>query len=209
MPSGAASGSTSTPTGSAAASDLPLFRHRVIVRVRRKDGDGDVTIKLRGADLVVPEAWSEPADGDGWKFKIEGDWTGQHHSIAASLTVDVDDIDEAGAAPDLRRSSRTARSTSCTHRLTFRSTCRCSRVSDRSMPARGVQLRSALTKDVAAERWRAGSLEFFELSLRVDAAEAVAAQAAFDRFLTDRGVPASSMEESKTETVLRHFAARD
>ena len=61
-------------------------------------------------------------------------------------------------------------------------------------------------EDVAAERWRAGSLEFFELSLRVAAADAVDAQAAFERFLIDRCVPASSMDETKTETVLRHFA---
>ena len=82
---------------------LPLFHHRVIVRVRRKSGgDGDVTIKLRGTDLVLPKTWSEPAEGDGWKFKIEGDWTGQRHSTAASLTVDVDDVDDAGGgAADL------------------------------------------------------------------------------------------------------------
>ena len=81
---------------------LPLFHHRVIVRVRRKSGGaGDVTIKLRGTDLVLPEAWSEPEEGDGWKFKIEGDWTGQRHSTAASLTVDIDDVDDVAGAPDL------------------------------------------------------------------------------------------------------------
>ena len=59
---------------------------------------------------------------------------------------------------------------------------------------------------VAAERWRAEALEFLELSVRVDAVDAVAAQTAFNSFLTDRGVTASTMEETKTETVLRHFA---
>ena len=51
-------------------------------------------------------------------------------------------------------------------------------------------------------------LEFFELSLRVDAADALDVQAAFERFLTKRRVPVSSIEETKTETVLRHLAAR-
>ena len=74
---------------------LPLFHHHVIVRVRRMSGgDGDVTIKLRGTDLVLPEAWTGPAQGEGWKFKIEGDWTGERHATAASLTVDVEDVND-------------------------------------------------------------------------------------------------------------------
>jgi hypothetical protein len=187
---------------------LPLFHHSVIVRVRRKPGgDGDVTVKLRGPDLVVPKAWSEPTEGEGWKFKIEGDWTGQRHSIAASLTVDVDDIDESGGGPDLE-ALIDDRQVDFLHGsidlpIDVSVLASLGPIEARTWSPAEV----GFFEDVAAEWWRAGSLEFFELSLRVDAAEAIAAQTAFSRFLTDRDVPVSEMEETKTETVLRHFAA--
>jgi hypothetical protein len=191
---------------------LPLFRRQVIVRVRRMSGgDGDITIKLRGTDLVLPEAWIGPAQGDGWKFKIEGDWTGQRHATAASLTVDVEDVndvEDGAGAPDLEVLV-TDRQVSFLHAsldlpIDVSALEGIGPIDARTWSPTTV----GFDEDVAAERWRAGELEFLELSLRVNAARALDVQAAFERFLTDRRVRASSLEQTKTETVLRHLATR-
>ena len=182
---------------------LPLFHHNVIVRTRRQlDGGGDVTIKLRGQDLVLPVAWSEPAQRGNWSFKIEGDWTGRRRSTAASLSVDVEKLDAGLGAPALR--VVTGRQTDFLHAsidlpIDLSVIEGLGPIDARTWSATDV----GFDEEVAAERWHVGALGFFELSLRVAEADAVAVQRAFDHFLTDRHVPVSSMEMTKTETVLR------
>lgn len=184
---------------------IPLFRNNAILRVRRKPGgEGDVTVKLRGKDLVLPDAWGEPGEGDGWTFKIEGDWTGQRRTTAASLSVDVDDLDGGDDAPEL--ALVTDRQLDLLHTsldlpIDVDALTGLGPIEARTWSATKI----GFHEKVAAEHWRVGSLEFFELSLRVDAADAPAVQQAFDEFLSTR-VNVSDMAATKTETVLRHFS---
>ena len=192
--------------GSAA---LPLFNRSVIARVRRDRArdEGDVTIKLRGAELSLPEEWSHRAEGSGWTFKIEGDWTGDRQQMAASLTAEFDrDRPATRRAPRLSKLV-TTRQRDLLHRalavpIDVATLRPLGPISARTWGAADL----GFAVGVAAERWRAGSLQFLELSARVDAGDAEAAQRDFDAFLRGRGIEVAALEETKTELVLRHFA---
>jgi hypothetical protein len=61
-------------------------------------------------------------------------------------------------------------------------------------------------KKVNAERWRVGSLDFLELSRRVDADEAAAAIAELTLAVLDAGLVLDTSSASKTEQVLDALA---
>jgi hypothetical protein len=186
---------------------LPLFHRSVILRVRRRTGrdQGDVTVKLRGTTLVLPDEWTSPATGRRWNYKIEGDWTGDRRTTAASLSADFDHDD-----PTARRVPRLskllmARQIDLLHRafavpIDVTALRPLGPISARVWRPTAV----GFAHDVAAERWHAGSLQFLELSLRVEG-NAEVAQRDFGAFLRERGVHIADLTETKTELVLRHF----
>jgi hypothetical protein len=190
---------------------LPLFHRTVIVRVRRKPrrDEGDVTIKLRGPRLELPERWAKPDKGAGWTFKIEGDWTGAQHTIAASLTTDFDhDADASGRAP-LLAEVVVPRQLAFLHGslavpIDLAALRPLGPIRARTWQATDVGFAAA----VAAEEWRAGALHILELSLRVDAADAEASQRAFGRFLRQRAVSVARLGQTKTALALHHLAGR-
>lgn len=193
---------------------LPLLNHHLIVRVRRSPGgSGELTIKVRAEDLVLPDAWSVPDQGDGWEFKVEGDWAGDRHTSAASLGADFDAGDGGrNGAPalgdividrQLDFLHRAAELPVDVHALRGLGpiSARAWRPSDLGFERDGFEHK------IAAERWQAGDLTFLELSLRVPATEATGVQLAFGAFLRDRGVPVGADQENKTGLMLRHLAA--
>ena len=189
---------------------LPLFHRSVIIRVRRKPTrqEGDITVKLRGAELELPDEWSTARRGPTWAFKIEGDWTGDRRTTSASLSADFDD-DQPPARRAPRLSDLTIpRQVDLLHRaiavpIDIGALRPLGPINARAWRPTDV----GFTEKVAAEHWRAGSLQFLELSVRVEA-DAEAAQRNFDAFLTARGVQVAAVTETKTELVLRHFADR-
>jgi hypothetical protein len=192
---------------------LPLLNQHLIVRVRRSPkGPGDVTIKVRAEDLVLPDAFSAPEEGDGWKFKIEGDWAGDRRTAAASLgsDFDADHGGRSGAAPQLGDIVIDRQLDFLYQAAELPVDVRALRglgpisaqswsPSDRGFTLNGVD------HEIAAERWHAGDLTFLELSLRVAAAEATEIQTAFVAFARDRGVPIGADQENKTRLMLRHL----
>lgn len=193
------------------ATALPLFHRSVIVRVRRKPvrDEGDITVKLRGAELVLPDEWSSSAQGRMWTFKIEGDWTGDRHTTSASLSAEFErDLRAPRRAPSLS-DLFISRQLDLLHRamavpIDVAALRPLGPIAARAWRPTDV----GFSDDVAAERWRAGTLQFLELSLRVDAGDAQAAQRDFDAFLDRRGVRVAAVTETKTELVLHHFADR-
>ena len=189
---------------------LPLLGHDLIIRVRRRqNGKGDLTVKVRGKDIVLPDAWSTPMEGDDWKFKIEGDWTGERHAVAASIVADFDADRGRGATPVLDRIF-TDRHFDFLHRV--------AELPIDVSALRGLGPIEARVWDpaevgfehkVAAESWHVESLHFLELSLRVASSEASNVQAAFGKFSLANGASLDADQEPKTTMVLRRLAKLD
>lgn len=67
------------------AGELRLLSGGVIIRVRSGDGQDDTTVKLRPCEPTgLPPGWTHKIDAAEFEYRIEGDWSGSHHSVAAS-----------------------------------------------------------------------------------------------------------------------------
>ena len=196
-------------------STLPLLHNHVIVRARRsRDGSGDLTIKVRAEDLVLPDAWCAPDEGHAWKFKVEGDWTNDRHTAAASLTADYDAEHGGRTATPQLSDTVIDRQLDFLHQATelpidVRALHGLGPISARSWrPTKLGFKRDGVEHEIAAERWQAGDLTFLELSLRVAAVEAAEVQTAFVAHLTNLGISVEADQENKTGRMLRHLADR-
>jgi hypothetical protein len=189
---------------------LPLLSRGIIIRVRRnKDGSGESTLKLRGPEGGVdPERWRQRTRASGKAARIEGDWTADHHLVAASLDseIEVGRIDEVVAAGRPHQ----------VERLFSRGQERLA--AELLLGFDGLELLGpvdawkwrltleGLEDEVAAEMWRVGQrLRFLELSTRAEE-DPGAAQRRLDEIVRDAGLQVDPDQQTKTSTVLRHFA---
>ena len=195
----------------------PLLDLGVVLRVRQKSGHkGDSTVKLR------PCRWSQldggflanrdTADGD---YKIEADWAGTRHGLAASFTSDWDDDRlqrvEAGELPasalfsepqaDFLRLCAAGRVSLAT--ITLLPALAAVRWDPSRVTVAGVDL------EVRAERWTIpGSVDFLELSVvGTGARDAVRKQAAVEQLAADHALEVDRSEENKTQRVLAALIA--
>jgi hypothetical protein len=190
-----------------------LFDRGVIVRLRRKYGDdSNTTIKYRReAPFVLPPGWDPEVTPD---FKVEGDWTIQSRKVAASLDSTVADatIDEAG------RNGPPLPSGLFSHdQRQFVADLVAPHAVDLAAlrplgPIDAQRWEEAPRKDlndkVGAERWRYDGLEFLELSIRVRFENAEEWLSRFADWATDGGINVTSLDKTKTQAVLEHFAQR-
>jgi hypothetical protein len=190
---------------------LPLLSRGIILRVRRdeEDGSGESTLKLRGPEGGVDsELWRRRTDALGKDAKIEGDWVGDHHLVAASLDSEVeggrlDEVVAAGRPHQVERlfSGEQARL-----------------AAELLLGFDGLELLGpvdawkwkltfeGLEDDLAAELWKANhDLRFLELSTRAKE-DPGAAQRRLDEIVRDAGLQVDPDQETKTRTVLKHFA---
>ena len=64
---------------------LPLFANHVIVRLRSGQDADDLTVKLRPClEQQLIGRWVAPFDTKSLEYHIEGDWSGQRRTLAAS-----------------------------------------------------------------------------------------------------------------------------
>jgi hypothetical protein len=72
---------------------LPLLSRGVIIRIRQREGeDDDATLKLRGPEgCIDPDLWHGRTTKFGKRAKLEGDWVGKRHLLAASLDGKIDE----------------------------------------------------------------------------------------------------------------------
>jgi hypothetical protein len=190
-------------------SGLPLLDAGVILRVRRMPDGDDVTVKLRPCErgrLVPP--WIEMRRDGKHSFRLEGDWSGGHRVLAASLVTPRD----AG------RLDRTLAGRTSPRRL-FSGRHRRFLADYAAVPVRfdwlsvlgPVWVRRWDTVawsdfDVAAERWTVADFDFLELSLRVSQEAAAAAREGFAEALRRAGLDGEPMPETKTRLVLQRLA---
>jgi hypothetical protein len=196
------------PGGPAA---LPLLEQGVILRLRKNKGKADdSTVKLRpcGESQLTPR-WVDEDGGEGWDFRVEGDWVGKRKVISASLEAKVADGDLASAIADDSLSDVF----SDVQRKLLRD-CAPAPVDFSELSALGpvAALKWQQTVDgheIAFERWDVSDeLRFLELSIRVEPDDAVAAQRNFERLCTERGIDVAAVTETKTRLVLEHLARR-
>jgi hypothetical protein len=190
---------------------LPLLDNGIILRLRQNKGSkDDSTVKLRPFDQArLTPRWRHARTHDGWEFKVEGDWVGDRHVVAASLVADQDQVQEAGRgeAPPSRAFSA--------EQEQFLSDCAPVRVDLDGLRVLG-PVDAIRWKDVplgdfkaVAEQWDVnGALRFLELSILVGPAQAVDAQRSFTDLIAAKGLDPDTRQETKTRLVLEHLADR-
>ena len=139
------------------SSPFPLFAAGVVLRLRREaDGTGDSTVKLRPCRRSqLASAWSETAAADDdWEYRIEGDWAGSRHVLAASFVKEL-------AADDLEAGLKDPVSAFAAQQLAFIEANAVIRINLAALTVLGTIAATRWTKievgsvnDVNAERWQ-------------------------------------------------------
>lgn len=192
----------------AASPATPLLDLGVVLRVRRTSGrKGDSTVKLR------PCRWSQLhrdyTEPDGKELKIEADWAGDRHSLAASLTLEWDDdrLDRGLAPADLFGERAAEFLDRCAPGRVNLATVTALRRFDAVRWAAFPAEVDGVPVSIRAERWTvAADLDFLELSVVEPPGGAVKAQAALEAFATSHGLPPDKSPLNKTQRVLAHLA---
>jgi hypothetical protein len=202
-----------------ASGELRLLEGGVIIRVRSGEGPDDTTAKLRPCDpMQLQDGWRDGFDRNGVEYRIEGDWSGPHHSLAASAvsTFGQGSRSQAGGAP-LRGQALTSGQTD------FLAQCAKVPVPVEDLVALG-PVASTKWNDVKvgdikvdAERWTVADLDFLELSIRAKPkdhdtagdfeARALKHQARLLEAIDGLGLQIAANAENKTQRVLTTLAA--
>jgi hypothetical protein len=199
--------------------EAPLLSAGVIVRFRSGEGPDDSTVKLRPCtESALVDRWSDPFGTDGFKYRIEGDWSGQRRVLSASavtsfgqgvLAASIGAGDTAAAISDLQRD--------------FVRTCGARAGSIDGLTVLGPIASTKFEEvklnglEVNAERWTVLDLDFLELSIRVKArdgerahafeARAEKRQAKLEAAIDKQGLKIAHNAENKTQRVLAALAA--
>jgi hypothetical protein len=199
--------------------EVRLLSGGVILRFRSGEGPDDSTVKLRPSQPSgwMPP-WGEPFETDLFEYRIEGDWSGERRSIAASAvaTFGQGSLAQAGGGAPLRKGALTSQQESllwlCSdvwalQRVVVLGPIASTKWSD---------LRLAGLK-VSAERWSVEDLDFLELSIRVKPTHddtpadlqtrAEKRQAEFVAAIADLGLSVATDTDNKTQRVLTALAS--
>lgn len=191
--------------------DLPLLARGIIVRVRkRKDHADDATLKLRGPEgSIDPALWHRQTGKLGKQARIEGDWTGDHHLVSASLDSDVEGgrIDEILAERPhqvQRLFSDAQEALAEAWLLGFHGLQLLGPIDARKWEAGA----GKLEHDIAAELWEVDDrLRFLELSIRVEVAQDQRAeQRRLEATVRDHELRIDPKQKTKTRLVLQQLA---
>jgi hypothetical protein len=199
-----------------AAAETALLDIGVVLRARQKSGtDGDSTIKLRPCrwSQLHQKFLSNRNNGD-TELKIEADWAGAKHSLAASMTAEWNDsrlaavqTDDASVS-DLFSGEQLSFLEKCSRgRVNLSAVRTLAPIAATRWPRFSVSA-SGLDLDIRAERWQvAEGLDFLELSIVSTVDQAAAHQKALTAVATERLLPLDQGPESKTQRVLEHLIA--
>lgn len=195
--------------GARGSAALPLLDNGIILRLRaNKGGRDDSTVKLRPFDQTrLTPRWRQARKQDGWEFKVEGDWVGDRHVVAASLVADQDRVPEVG------RGEVSPSRVFSAEQEQFLSDCAAVRVDLDGLgvlgPVDAIRWRDVPLGgfEAVAEQWDVnGALRFLEISILVGPAQAVEAQRSFADLIAAKGLDPDNRQETKTRMVLEHLA---
>jgi hypothetical protein len=199
------------------APSTPLLDIGVVLRARKKSGSkGDSTVKLR------PCRWSQLStdffanrENGSAELKIEADWAGPKRTLAASLTTDWDD-DRVTA---VQSGDRTPADLFDQEQRRFLKQCSSGRVNLDALTALA-DITATRWKEfpakvagpdlsVRAERWVIDSaIDFLELSIVSDLAQAERDQTALQYFVADHSLIVEQNQENKTQRLLSYLVSR-
>jgi hypothetical protein len=197
----------------------PLLDRDVVLRARDKPGGkDDATVKLRPCRRSqLTDHWLDASEGqsDGggeWEFKLEADWSGDRRVLAASHTADR----RGGVVADVAGGRRPIADLFTAEQLRFLQDCSGIAINLGVLtvlpPVTATRWKAVGTAPpelgVRAERWTVDDLDFLELSIVADLAEARARQDALTEFVLSRGLVVDPGQQSKTQQVLEHLVGR-
>ncbi len=191
---------------------LPLLNAGVVLRVR-SGTSADSTVKLRPCRRTQLTAdWTddfqdEDKDENEFEYRIEEDWAGPRRSLAASAVQDLDpELVIAVTAADTDPGALFGKK-----QRGFLRECADLRIALDALTALG-PVRARKWKNITLgdfevniERWQAGTLDFLELSIRVED-DADQQQRRFEAAVRGLGLPVDDDPESKTRRVLAELA---
>ena len=193
--------------------ELPLLEAGVVVRVRAADDADDVTVKLRPCRRSqLTGDWLEGDAPGGCVFKIEQDWTGSRRVLAASCRV----VCPPGLIAAVRDGDEQASRLFTKALRRFVDECASVPVNLNALtPLVGVTAHrwkpvkvKGIKEKVDVERWTLDELDFLELSVKLSSLDnAESTQLRLEDELRLRGVPVSSVRQTKTALVLGRLAA--
>lgn len=198
-----------------ASGEPSLYRSHVILRIRTGDEATESTVKLRPLDpalLKGPWRAERKDQHEGFDYRIEGDWSGTRHVLAASAVL-ARDAALAASAP-ARAFNRRQRQ--------FLERCAGVDLAGLELVALGPVASTKWAdvpfgnRTVSMERWTVGPLDFLELSIRIkkkpgDTADrvrrrATRRQADLEAAALALGLALDANSENKTQRVLHHLA---
>jgi hypothetical protein len=190
------------------APTTPLLDLNVIIRARvRPDDDDDVTIKLRPCrSSQFTDRWLE----DTKKLKVEADWAGNRHVLAASHT----EKPQKSVIPAVEAKQRPFTDLFTDQQLDFLADCADASINLGTLTVLPPVAAARWGKKVIvgppelelrAERWTVDNLDFLELSAVAAVKDASAKQAAILDFVNSLGLSVPEDQEPKTRQVLNHL----
>jgi hypothetical protein len=199
---------------------LSLLDAGVSVRFRSGDGSDDVTMKLRPCDeKQLVGTWSSSFTAKPFEYRIEGDWSGSRHLLAASAVTTQPQASVLAAVAPGANSALALDD----NQLRFFDDCAPPGVHADRLIAMGPISATKWTDltfgalNVTMERWTVLDMDFLELSVRAKPGPGQTAQDVQNRatsmqrellqVVTERGVVISQRRENKTERVLTALAS--
>jgi hypothetical protein len=188
--------------------DRPRLLDAGIVLRLRSSGKGksDSTVKLRPCRRSqLAKGWTTASELDHAEFRIEQDWAGHRHTLAASCVARL------GSHRLTRVFSGDASVIDAFEepQLEFLAKCADLRVNLHGLrilgPIAASKWERTAIAGAVAERWTVGTLDFLEMSIR-SASEryALADQRDFETVVSDLGIKVADNQETKTRRVLTY-----
>jgi hypothetical protein len=197
----------------------PLLDRDVVLRARDKPGGkDDSTIKLRPSRRSqLTDHWLDASDGksdsgEKWEFKVEADWSGDRRVLSASHTSDR----HQGLVAEVAGGRRPVEHLFTPEQLDFLRDCSAAAINLATLtvlpPVTATRWRSVATAPpelgVRAERWTVDDLDFLELSVVADPAEARSRQDALTEFVRSRGLAVDAQSQNKTRQAIEHLVGQ-
>ncbi len=190
------------------APTTPLLDLNIIMRARvRPDDDDDVTIKLRPCrSSQFTDRWLE----DTKKLKVEADWAGNRHVLAASHT----EKPQKSVIPAVAAKQRPFTDLFTDQQLDFLADCAGASINLGTLTVLPAVTAARWGKKVTvgppelelrAERWTVDDLDFLELSAVAAVQDASAKQAAILEFVNSLRLSVPEDQEPKTRQVMNHL----
>ncbi|MEV6426557.1 hypothetical protein [Nocardia sp. NPDC051463] len=194
---------------------VPLLDAGIILRLRSEKNSDESNVKLRPCvpDQLVGRWTANFHIDPDFSYKVEGDWSGANHVLAASAVAKL----QPGLAD--RVADGNADPTTVFGDIQRQFLAQCGEIPDalqqeltvlgaiEATKWRDVPLEGFDVGDVNAERWIVNGFDFLELSIRVaDGNDPEPVQRNFEAAVGGTGLSISDVRESKTRIILESLA---